>query len=56
MVIRGRNIGLWLVFACQAFLDVHHLLKDEVGRAFNDLTVRATNLKANLTSYFCVFA
>lgn len=52
MVIGGGNIDFWLVFACQTFLDIHHVFKDEVDRAFNDLTVRAKNLKANLTSYF----
>lgn len=52
MVIRGGNIDFWLVFACQVFLDIHHIFNDEVGRAFDDLTVRAKNLKANLTSYF----
>jgi hypothetical protein len=36
-MFRTREIPFWLVFATQVFLDIHHELRDQVNRGYNEL-------------------
>lgn len=42
------KIPLWLVFAAQIFLDIHHVLREDVGRAFSDLSNSAQLISASI--------
>ncbi|KAL2816714.1 hypothetical protein BJX63DRAFT_430095 [Aspergillus granulosus] len=37
MMFDTHNIPLWLTFACQIFLDIHHALRESVDKGFHDL-------------------
>ncbi|KAL2829503.1 hypothetical protein BDW59DRAFT_142166 [Aspergillus cavernicola] len=43
-----HEIPLWLVFACQIFLDIHHGLRDNVQKGFADLTNSAKAIENSI--------
>lgn len=42
----------WLVFAVQVFLNIHHVLRDEVSRAFSELQRSALAMSNSIKSIF----
>ena len=44
----GRNIPVWLAFAAQSFLDVQHVLGDQVGRGYEELGTAARSIEASI--------
>lgn len=45
------KVPLWLTFAAQVFLEVHHILRTETSRGFQELRSVARTLHSNLTQY-----
>ncbi|RAH66344.1 uncharacterized protein BO66DRAFT_381538 [Aspergillus aculeatinus CBS 121060] len=43
-----HQVPLWLVFACQIFLDIHHCLGGDVESGFEDLTNTAKSIQSSL--------
>ncbi|RAK80206.1 uncharacterized protein BO72DRAFT_525450 [Aspergillus fijiensis CBS 313.89] len=43
-----HQVPLWLVFACQIFLDIHHCLEGDVESGFADLTNTAKSIQSSL--------
>jgi len=49
---RTKEIPLWLAFATQIYLDIHHILRTDVTRGFSDLQAAGQQTKATLDAYF----
>ena len=49
---RTKRISVWLVFATQIFLNVHHLMREDIGRGLDQLRVMGSEAKATLQSYW----
>ena len=45
---KQSKVPIWLVFGAQVFLDIHHTLRDQVDRGFEDLIKSATHVKNNI--------
>ena len=45
------NIPTWLVFALQSFLDIHHILRDEVDRPFIDTKAVCRSIRDKMQFY-----
>ena len=50
-MVLSKQISVWLAFAAQIFLDVHHLLRGDVDRGFDDLYDIGTGAKNTLQDY-----
>ncbi|KAF7511437.1 hypothetical protein GJ744_004626 [Endocarpon pusillum] len=51
-LVKKQKFPLWLVFAAQSYLDVHHILRTDVGRGLRDLQVAGNAAKATLEEHF----
>ncbi len=49
---RIKVIPIWLAFAAQAFLDITHVLRRDVGRGFQDLAEVGSRSKHVIQNYF----
>jgi hypothetical protein len=47
-MVKRRSIPIWLVFAAQIFLDIHHTLGGQVSRGFSDLVLSASYVENNI--------
>jgi hypothetical protein len=43
-----KKVSIWLVFAVQVFLDIHHVCRTEVSKGFKDLTKEADRVAKNI--------
>ncbi|KAH0359655.1 hypothetical protein KCU65_g9838, partial [Aureobasidium melanogenum] len=48
----GKKVPLWLVFAAQNFLDIQHVMGDDVSRALTELQSGAALIEASLAQNF----
>ncbi|KAL1963061.1 hypothetical protein VTN77DRAFT_8707 [Rasamsonia byssochlamydoides] len=48
MMFKTHKIPLWLVFAAQVFLDIHHVLREDIDRGFSDLCTSASLISASI--------
>lgn len=53
-LVKKRKFPLWLVFAAQSYLDVHHISRTEVSRGLKYLQVAGNAAKATLEGHFRV--
>jgi hypothetical protein len=51
-LVKKQKFPLWLVFAAQIYLDVHHILRTDVGRGLRDLQAAGNAAKATLEEHF----
>ncbi|MCJ1287916.1 hypothetical protein MMC26_007268 [Xylographa opegraphella] len=51
---RTKQISLWLVFATQIFLDIHHIMREAVDQGLVQLRVIGSEAKSTLQSYWTV--
>jgi hypothetical protein len=51
-LIKKQNLPLWLVFAAQSYLDVHHILRTDVGRGLKELQAAGNAAKGTLEEHF----
>jgi hypothetical protein len=45
---KEKRVSIWLSFAAQVYLDIHHILREKVGRGFDDLTSSAKYVQSNI--------
>lgn len=45
-------IPLWVVFALQIYLEIHHVLREQIDRGLKELQVAKRQIKASLKDYF----
>lgn len=50
--VSNKKIPLWLSFATQIFLDIHHGLRQTKTKAFNDLQFTALRTKKTIDEYW----
>ncbi|KAI9369832.1 hypothetical protein BJX61DRAFT_125262 [Aspergillus egyptiacus] len=48
LAIKTKYVPLWLVFGTRIFLDIHHILREEVDRPFTELTTFARREVASI--------
>ena len=51
-LVKKQRFPLWLVFAAQSYLDVHHILRADVGRGLRDLQTAGRAAKSTLEEHF----
>jgi hypothetical protein len=51
-MVETKNIPIWLTFATTVLLDIHHILKDRVDSAFNQLQEVGNQATRTLSEYF----
>jgi len=51
-MVETKRIPIWLTFATTTLLDIHHLLRDKVEVAFDNLQDVAQNAKSKLDLHF----
>ncbi|KAF4626860.1 hypothetical protein G7Y89_g11295 [Cudoniella acicularis] len=51
-MVRTKHIETWVIFATKIFLDIHHLLRQNVDRAFTELQYVGKHAVHTLTRYF----
>jgi hypothetical protein len=51
-LVKKQKFSLWLVCAAQSYLDVHHILRTNVGRGLRDLQAAGYAAKATLEAHF----
>lgn len=51
-LIEKHDLPLWLIFAAQNYLDVHHVLRTDVNQGLKDLQVTGKAAKATLEEHF----
>ena len=49
---KTKNIPLWVVYATQIYLDIHHILRADVVRGLAELKVSGAKSGASLDAYF----
>jgi hypothetical protein len=47
-----KEAPLWVIYACQVFLDIHHTLRADVSRALSDLRGTGVRASISLKQYF----
>ena len=51
-LVKKQKFPLWLVFAAKNYLDVHHILRTQVGRGLKDLQAAGSAAKSTLEEHF----
>jgi hypothetical protein len=51
-LVKKQKLPLWLIFAAQNYLDVHHILRTDVGRGLEELQTAGTAARATLEQHF----
>ncbi|MCJ1231126.1 hypothetical protein MMC12_007802 [Toensbergia leucococca] len=49
---KTSKIEIWVVFGLQIFLDIHHILREDLYRGFQELRVTASRIKHIVHGYF----
>src|SRR6202023_2450104 len=47
-----KTVPIWLAYAMQIYLDIHHVLRADVIRGFSDLQASGAQATSTLTAYF----
>ena len=52
LMFTKKTIPTWVTFAAQIYLDIHHVLRQDIGRGFTELQASGTQAMSTLTEYF----
>ena len=47
-----KTVSTWVTFAAQVYLDIHHVLRQDIGRGFTELQTSGVQAISTLTEYF----
>lgn len=47
-----RRLSLWVIFATQCLLDIHHILRDDVKRGYNELARDCKSIEVTIKNTF----
>lgn len=51
-MIKTKRVSLWLSFAAQVYLDIHHTLRANVSKGFQELRITGLRAKKTVDEYF----
>lgn len=51
-MMKTKNVPLWLAFAAQVYLDIHHILRVDVQKGFQEVKITALRVQKTLKEYF----
>lgn len=47
-LVKSRQVPIWLAFAAQVFLDIHHIFRQDIRKGFDDLTKSGKYIESSI--------